>query len=63
MYKYFADKNLRADDVKLVLIERKRLNCYEVTFKLNNDVLVYIGPFSGETLNKLVEYWTDAINP
>ncbi len=62
MYKYFADKNLTVVDVKAIEVERQGLNCYEVTFKLNDNVLVYIGPFSGVTFNKLVEYWTDANN-
>ena len=62
MNKYFTDKNLKPTEVKAILLERDRLNCYQIAFKLNDNSLVTIGPFSGETYNELVTYWTTVNN-
>jgi hypothetical protein len=61
MNKYFADKKLIPSDVKAIEVDKQRMNCFEVVFKLNDDTLVRVGPFSGETMRSLVNYWTEQL--
>jgi len=55
--KYFSDNGLTVNDVRAINCERTRLNCYEVAFRLKDDSLKRIGPFSGETVKVLLDYW------
>ena len=57
---YFAKFNLSALEVKSIEVDRSRLNCYEVVFTTEGDRFVPVGKFSGETLNALIQYWTES---
>lgn len=58
--KYFAKLNLSPSKVKSIEADRTRLNCYDVGFKTEDGRFVPVGPFSGETLNALIQYWTES---
>jgi len=58
--KYFAERDLSPSEVKSIEVDRSRLNCYDIAFKTEDGLVVPVGPFSGETMNALIQYWTES---
>ncbi len=55
--KYFLENGVTVNDVRSINCERTRLNCFDVSFRLRDDSLKRLGPFSGETVKALLDYW------
>ena len=55
--KYFLKSGVTVNDVWSINCERTRLNCFDVSFRLRDDSLKRLGPFSEETVKALLDYW------
>lgn len=60
MERYFSEKGVKPADVQAIVVERIRLNCFEVFFIIKDNAKIRVGPFSEETYDRLIKYWTTA---
>ena len=57
--KYFSDQGILSQYVKAIDVSREGVNLYRIVFRTDDDQYLPVGPFSGETMTALIQYWID----